>query len=130
MGMFTEIFAWWTGRTIGTRFFTWRKGTFVGEDEFGTKYYQANVAPLGDRRWALYATNWEPSQVPAGWHAWLHHTVDTPPSQEDYKPREWQKAHVANLTGTSGAYRPQGSTLASGQRPAATGDYEAWSPGR
>jgi NADH:ubiquinone oxidoreductase subunit len=33
------------------------------------------------------------------------------------------------MTGTPGAYRPPGSTLASGRRPKATGDYKAWSPG-
>jgi NADH:ubiquinone oxidoreductase subunit len=32
------------------------------------------------------------------------------------------------MTGTAEAYRPEGSTLASGKRPPATGDYEAWSP--
>ena len=30
-----------------------------------------------------------------------------------------------NMTGTSQAYRPPGSILASGKRPKATGDYEA-----
>jgi NADH:ubiquinone oxidoreductase subunit len=68
--------------------------------------------------------------VPPGWHAWLHHTVDVAPSEEDYIAREWQKPHRPNMTGTSGAYRPKGSTLAQGQRPKATGDYEAWTPGR
>jgi NADH:ubiquinone oxidoreductase subunit len=33
------------------------------------------------------------------------------------------------MTGTREAYRPSGSTLASGRRPAATGDYQAWTPG-
>jgi NADH:ubiquinone oxidoreductase subunit len=32
------------------------------------------------------------------------------------------------MTGTPAAYRPSGSTLASGRRPAATGDYQAWTP--
>ena len=27
-----ELFTWWNGQTMGTRFFTWRKGTKVGED--------------------------------------------------------------------------------------------------
>jgi NADH:ubiquinone oxidoreductase subunit len=34
-----------------------------------------------------------------------------------------------NPTGTPAAYRPRGSILASGERPKATGDYEAWTPG-
>jgi len=42
--------------------------------------------------------------------------------------RRWEKPHVANMTGTPAAYRPSGSTLASGRRPKATGDYQAWTP--
>jgi len=70
----------------------------------------------------------EASTVPPSWHGWLHHTVDTPPMQESYKPREWEKPHRPNLTGTAGAYRPPGSTLAANRRPKATGDYKAWAP--
>jgi NADH:ubiquinone oxidoreductase subunit len=33
-----------------------------------------------------------------------------------------------NMTGTPAAYRPPGSILASGKRPPATGDYQAWQP--
>jgi NADH:ubiquinone oxidoreductase subunit len=33
-----------------------------------------------------------------------------------------------NMTGTPEAYRPQGSILATGHRPKATGDYQAWKP--
>ena len=35
---------------------------------------------------------------------------------------------MPNLSGTPGAYRPRGSLAALGERPAATGDYEAWEP--
>ena len=34
-----QIFTWWNGQTLGTRFFTWRFGKRVGEDEFGNVYY-------------------------------------------------------------------------------------------
>ena len=51
------------------------------------------------------------------------------PTEETYTPHEWEKPHVANMTGTPAAYRPSGSTLASGRRPAATGDYQPWTPG-
>ena len=50
MGLFTELFAWWTGNTIGTRLFTWRYGTQVGEDEFGNVYYQTKD---GKKRWVV-----------------------------------------------------------------------------
>ena len=51
------------------------------------------------RRWVLYRGEVEGSKVPAEWHAWLHHTSDEPPS--DPAPRrDWERPHIANLTGT------------------------------
>src|SRR5690606_17118779 len=111
--------------TLGTRLFTWRKGVFVGEDESGNRYYRESD---GSRRWVIYAGVAEPSTVPPDWHGWLHKTVDTPPTEETYVPRPWQKPHRANMTGTPAAYRPKGSILRDARRPAATGDYEAWRP--
>jgi NADH:ubiquinone oxidoreductase subunit len=124
MGLFSEMFAWWQGNTIGTRLFTWRKGERVGEDGFGNIYYRERN---GTRRWVTYATLSEPTQVPPAWHAWLHYIVDEPPTEEDYKPRPWEKAHRPNLTGTYEAYRPPGSVL----RPQVKEqplDYEPWRP--
>jgi NADH:ubiquinone oxidoreductase subunit len=54
--------------------------------------------------------------------------VDVPPTEENYRAREWQKPHRPNLTGTPNAWRPAGSTLATGHRPPATGDYKPWTP--
>jgi len=128
-----RVFTWWNRETIGTQFWTWRKGEFVGEDEFGNRYYRtrggAKDPALGfERRWVIYSGYAEASMIPPGWHGWMHHTTDIPPSRDGYTPREWQKPHRPNLTGTAEAYRPSGSTLASGQRPQATGDYSPWTP--
>lgn len=125
MGVFLELFTWWNGNTIGTRWFTWRHGEFVGEDEFGNKYYRQRKGP---RRWVTYNGVSEASTVPAEWHGWLHHTVDVPPTEEHYTAKPWEQAHRPNMTGTSQAYRPKGSTLVHGDRPPATGDYTAWKP--
>jgi NADH:ubiquinone oxidoreductase subunit len=76
----------------------------------------------------IYPGYTEASTIPPSWHGWMHHTVDVPPTEEAYQPREWMKPAQPNLTGTPGAYRPSGSILALGQRPAATGDYRAWTP--
>ncbi|GAB1581978.1 NADH:ubiquinone oxidoreductase subunit NDUFA12 [Phyllobacterium phragmitis] len=125
-----QIFTWWNSQTIGTRFHTWRKGQRVGEDEFGNVYYQGGTDSEGrTRRWVIYNGYAEASAIPSGWHGWIHHRVDTPPSQESYKPREWQKPHQPNLTGTPYAYRPKGSIANLGERPKVTGDYDAWTPG-
>ena len=39
MNFLKELFAWWTGNTIGTRLYTWRHGNRVGTDSFGSVYY-------------------------------------------------------------------------------------------
>ena len=118
-----EFFTWWNGQTLGTRFWTWRKGEFVGEDEFGNRYYSEKN---GARRWVIYNGVAEASAIPPGWHGWMHHRVDEPP--KSYEPREWQKAHEPNLTGTAYAYRPKGSILGSPTRPTTDGEYEPWKP--
>ncbi|WP_157014827.1 NADH:ubiquinone oxidoreductase subunit NDUFA12 [Mesorhizobium xinjiangense] len=125
-----QFFTWWNGQTLATRFHTWRKGTFVGEDEFGNTYYQGGKDSEGrTRRWVIYSGYSEASIIPPGWNGWMHHRVDTSPADENYKPREWQKPHLPNLTGTPGAYRPPGSLARPGERPRVTGDYDAWTPG-
>lgn len=128
-----RLFTWWNSQTFGTQVWTWLYGEFVGEDEFGSRYYRTkggkiDSALLFERRWVIYKGLAEPSLVPPTWHGWLHHTVDVPPTQDSTKPYSWQKPHRPNLTGTPAAARPSGSTLAEGRRPKATGDYKAWSP--
>ncbi|MEO1198441.1 MAG: NADH:ubiquinone oxidoreductase subunit NDUFA12 [Pseudomonadota bacterium] len=125
MSLLSEIFVWWDRQTLGTRLMTARKGERVGEDDLGNVYYRERN---GERRWVVYSGVADASCVPPEWHGWLHYIVDTPPSEEDYTPRDWQKPHKPNMTGTPGAYRPRGSTLSAETRPQATGDYEAWSP--
>jgi NADH:ubiquinone oxidoreductase subunit len=125
-----QFFTWWNGQTLGTRFFTWRKGKRVGEDQFGNVYYEGGKGVDGrPRRWVIYNGVAEASAIPPGWHGWMHHRVDVAPAAESYQPREWQKPHEPNLTGTAGAYRPKGSVLSTGERPRVTGDYDAWTPG-
>lgn len=125
-----ELFTWWNGQTMGTRFFTWRKGTKVGEDEFGNVYYKGPLTSFGlERRWVIYNGYADASAIPSGWHGWMHYRTDIAPSNQDYKPREWQKPHLANQTGTANAYHPPGSIVSAGERPRVTGDYNAWTPG-
>lgn len=128
----SQFFTWWNGTTLGTRLHTWWRGDLVGQDEFGNRYYRyrGEVDPvLGfDRRWVIYNGEAEASFIPPAWHAWIHHIVDAPPSEESYTPREWERPHRANLTGTPAAYRPPGSVLTPRRRRRVTGDYDAWSP--
>ncbi|SDB11232.1 NADH:ubiquinone oxidoreductase subunit NDUFA12 [Bauldia litoralis] len=118
-----HFFTWWNGETIGTRFWTWRKGELVGEDEQGNQYYRERK---GTRRWVIYNGLAEASRIPPGWHSWIHFRVDEPPAP--YTPREWEKPHQPNMTGTALAYRPPGSILNRDPRTPARPDYEPWSP--
>ena len=120
-----QFFTWWNGQTLGTRFFTWRMGELVGEDAEGNRYYRSRK---GDRRWVIYNGPAEASRIPPGWHGWMHHRTDRLPTEEGYRPFEWEAPHVPNLTGTPGAYRPKGSLLTPERRPEVTGDYDAWKP--
>ncbi len=131
MSFIKQLFTWWNGQTLNTRFYTWRKGEFVGKDEYGNMYYRSPSAvpeSIPERRWVIYAGYSEASQVPPGWHGWIHHRVDTPPSQESYELREWEKPHQENFTGSAGAYRPPGSIARGGKLITAEPDYQAWRP--
>ena len=132
---FLRFFTWWNGQTFGTQVWTRLYGEFVGEDEFGNRYFRTRGGAIDtnvgyQRRWVVYNGPAEASAVPPSWHGWLHNTVDVPPTEETYRPHPWEKPHRANLTGTLAAHRPTGSILAQGRRPRATGDYKPWTPGR
>lgn len=125
MGILAKIFTWWDGATIGTALYSARKGTSVGSDDAGNKYYETKD---GKRRWVIYNGANDASRVPPEWHGWLHHSHEGSP--ESYLPpvRGWEEAPTPNLTGSNAAYRPAGALERGGKRARATGDYEAWSP--
>tara|TARA_B100001540_G_scaffold317634_1_gene351780 strand:+ start:241 stop:642 length:402 start_codon:yes stop_codon:yes gene_type:complete len=125
MSFLKRIFTWWNDSTVGTSLFTCLKGKFIGEDDQGNRYYSEKN---GKRRWVIYNGEIEASRIPPEWHAWLHYTVDDDPITAPPAVKSWEKEHQPNLTGTAGAYYPQGSLAQAGERPKATGDYEAWRP--
>ncbi|MDC0736882.1 NADH:ubiquinone oxidoreductase subunit NDUFA12 [Cognatishimia sp. SS12] len=114
---------WWNGQTLNTRFFTWRKGEKVGEDDQGNVYYRNKD---DSKRWVIYNGEAEASRVGADWHGWLHRTFDTPPSEKPLVHKAWEKPHQENLTGTMLAYAPAGSIRVG--TPKERSDYEAWQP--
>jgi NADH:ubiquinone oxidoreductase subunit len=121
--------AYTRGMDFGTWLFTTLKGRRVGSDGAGNTYYEEKAPRPGRRRrrWVTYAGRPEASSVPPEWHAWLHYLTDAPLPAE--ARRAWQKPHQPNPTGTAASYRPPGHDYAGGKRAAATGDYEAWTPG-
>ncbi len=126
------IFSWWNGATIGVLFTLWRRGRFVGADDYGNRYFEARDAKDSydnrKRRWVTYTGYAEASKVPPEWHGWLRYTFDEPPTVEPLPRRSWEKDHLPNLSGTVHAWLPPGSIGREGERPHATGDYQAWKP--
>ncbi len=56
---FTRFFTWWNGQTFGTQVWTSLYGEFVGEDEFGNRYYRTKGGKIDpslgfERRWVIY----------------------------------------------------------------------------
>lgn len=125
MGILSKIFTWWNGATIGTALFSWRHGERVGTDSLGNVYYRARK---GDRRWVIYEGANDASRIPPEWYSWLHRQIDGLPDEALPPVRPFQKPATPNLTGTALAYRPAGALERGGQRAAASGDYQAWTP--
>jgi NADH:ubiquinone oxidoreductase subunit len=130
MGIFSKLFTWWDGATIGTLIFNALHGEKVGSDAQGNTYYRKPARDgRPERRWVIYAGANDASRVPAEWHGWLHGSYDGVPESNLPPPRIWEADYTPNATGTAQAYRPQGALERGGNRAAATGDYEAWTPG-
>ncbi len=132
-----RFFTWWNGATLNTLFYTRLQGELVGHDEFGNAYYRSKGGKIDpalgfERRWVIYNGISEASMTPPGWNGWLHHTVDMPPSEENYTPHPWELPHIGNPTGTPAAIRPKGSMLRmpTGRRPPATTRPGARAPER
>jgi NADH:ubiquinone oxidoreductase subunit len=130
--VFSKIFTWWNGATLGTLWNVGVNGRLVGQDESGNRYYEArtnkNSYDGRKRRWVIFNGYAEASKVSPDWHGWLHHTFDEPPTEQPLAKRKFELDHLPNLTGTPFAWRPKGSMANGGERQAATGDYEAWKP--
>ena len=90
MKWFYRLFTWWHGQTLNTALYTLLYGKFVGEDEFGNRYYRSRKVDkaLGvERRWVIFSGESDGSMQPPGWYGWLHHTVDAPPARAIHAPR-------------------------------------------
>ena len=123
MKFLLRLLTWWNGQTLGTQFYTARRGIKVGEDDQGNVFYRTKD---GKRRWVIYNGESEASRISPDWHGWLHFTWDEPPTKAALKHKPWEKPHQENLTGTSMAYAPAGSIRRA--HPIERQDYEAWSP--
>lgn len=123
-----SFLSWLSGLQV--QLFTWQRGTLVGTDKFGNRYFRDRKRRPGqrERRWVIYAGEPEATKVPPEWFGWLHHTQDQPLPEKSVFHKPWQKEHRPNPSGTAEAYLPPGHALQGGHRAAATGDYEPWIP--
>uniref|UniRef100_A0A0R3S3F7 NADH dehydrogenase [ubiquinone] 1 alpha subcomplex subunit 12 n=1 Tax=Elaeophora elaphi TaxID=1147741 RepID=A0A0R3S3F7_9BILA len=91
-----------------------RIGKFMGEDKFGNKYYEDNSYFIPRNRWVEYPEHvwldYDPSQIPAEWHMWLHHITDETPVQNPPKQRKWMLDHEETLTLLNRKYYPYSTT--------------------
>jgi NADH:ubiquinone oxidoreductase subunit len=99
-----QIFTWWHKQTIGTFIYTLIFGKYVGSDKFGNKYYTSSKG----NRWVVYKNYIESSKIPPEWHSWIHFLSQNIPNKV-IKKFTWQKEHEENMTGTTKAYKPDGS---------------------
>ena len=114
-----QIFTWWHKSTLGTFIYTLFSGKFVGEDNFGNKYYSNSSG----KRWVVYKNEIESTKIPPEWHSWIHFTkLNT--TKENIKKIHWQKDHKENDTGSKSAYKPDGSLTFESKK--SLKKYETW----
>ena len=87
---------------------TFRKGTLVGTDYNGNKYYEDRGAPYGRTRWVEYPTppgvwaieqKYDGSMVSPEWHGWLHYMHDkTGPMLAAEFEKPYKLEHKINQT--------------------------------
>ena len=77
-------------------------GKFVGEDNFGNKYYQSRSG----KRWVIYSDEIDASKIPVEWFSWMHFMPNKIENNHELKKYQWQKPHQSNQTGTESAYYP------------------------
>ena len=128
-----RFFTWWNSQTFGTQVWTKLYGEFVGEDEFGNRYYRTKGGKIDptlgfERRWVIYRGITEASKIPPAWHGWMHHVVDVPPTAEQDQTAPVGEAAPAQSHGHARSLSAERFDLGEGRRPKATGDYKAWTP--
>ena len=120
MSFLKQLFTWWHRQTFGTFVYTLIFGKFVGEDQFGNKYYSDSKEK---KRWVIYKKRVESTKIPPNWHSWIHFQTKNKPNLKG-QLFSWQKQHEENLTGTKRAHKPDGSMLNNEKKDMKK--YETW----
>ena len=101
--MIKQIFTWWNSQTLGTFLYTLFFGKFVGEDEFGNRYYKNQK----NKRWVIYNGEINASKISSDWFSWIHNISQEVPLNNINKKFSWQKPHMENKTGTKDSFKPK-----------------------
>ena len=104
---------------MGTFIYTLFVGKLIGSDKFGNKNYSNSKG----KRWVIYKDRVDSSKIPPEWHLWIHFLTENKP-ENNLNIYSWQKEHEENLTGTSRAYKPDGSLSSNIKKN--TKKYETW----
>lgn len=124
MWFFKALLTWWNSKTIGTAWYTYRKGEKVGKTSKAMSTIRnATASAAGLSMMAIL----KPPACRRNGTAGCTTPVTCRP-QRVSATQKLEKPHLANQTGSLNAYFPPGSLNSGGQRPAVTGDYEAWQP--
>lgn len=103
---------------------------FVGEDTLKNRFFEDKTLTYGRHRWVEYVDGSTPDslKITPDWHAWLHHNIDVPPSQQPLPEPTYKKEASGNPTGTADAYVPPHHRLNSKFHGGAGEKYESWKP--
>lgn len=103
---------------LGLLLYTKLFGRYIDADIFGNSYYQTRNSKK-IKRWIIYNGLYDPSKIPAEWHAWLSFNKDSPPKRN-------QKNWIPNTTGTNFAQNQ--ITSIENIPQTALNYYDSWSP--
>ncbi|KAL7752257.1 hypothetical protein RI367_002302 [Sorochytrium milnesiophthora] len=83
-----------------------KAGTLVGTDNLGNEYYENKDEITVRTRWVVPAKkNFDPSEIPAEWHMWIHKIDERAPSEANIAQRKWMTPHTDNASGREDAYK-------------------------
>ncbi|KIY96401.1 NADH dehydrogenase [Monoraphidium neglectum] len=106
------------------------RGTLVGTDYNGNRYFENNDSGYTRKRWVIYAetkTNaYNPTTIPPEWHGWINYVNDLPPTTHEFKEPVYAVKATLTATGTDKAYQPKGAWADPDKRNWLK--YEAWKP--
>ena len=85
------------------------RGTEVGEDQYGNKYFELKrVDSFGrKKRYCLYSGLVEASKIAPEWHPFMHYQIEAKEVPKNIRSYKWQKLALPDLTLSDVKYLPK-----------------------